>query len=128
MDPPDREFPDACDLGAGRPGPMPTDREEQPIGEESRTDWLEEIVARLEDPDECGPAFESLGELDEEVRDQILAMLRSDCVRTGVRRLLGLFHTASDAHVGRIDTGNVTEEPGGRHLEEIGRASCRERV
>jgi hypothetical protein len=116
MDPPDRDFPEVSTMDGGRPGPEPPHAQEQPPDDGFATDWLEEIVARLEEPDEWGPAFESLSELDEEVRDQVLAMLASYRDREGVHHLINRFHPVGDDHVREFQFGNVIEDPGGPPL------------
>jgi hypothetical protein len=59
--------------------------------------WLGEIVSQLEDdPDECWPAMESLGALEEGMCRAIIAELSSYRARAGVRTLLRLLSASPD--------------------------------
>jgi hypothetical protein len=100
MDPPDLEPREALDVMGGPSESEPPSSEAGPPGETGGSNWLDEIVARLEDdPDECWPAIEALAELDEEVRAQVLAMLAAHGDRPGIHRLLHLIGSVHDSAV-----------------------------
>jgi hypothetical protein len=92
MDPPDLNPQDSLDRTADRFGDELWDPDLREAGGGTGTDWLEDVVARLEeDPDECWAAVAGLSELDEDVRTQVIAALAAYGERPGVRELLRLF-------------------------------------
>ena len=97
MDPPDPEPEDARDLEGD-----PTERASPASGiekgdDDTGADWLEEVVARLEDdPDERRAAIESLSAVDEETRLQVIAALAEHRERPAIRELLRLLGSEHD--------------------------------